>query len=188
MRAWKRPTLKENTLLSIITWFVLGKQNRQVKNVYHVHVIMKKRTHFWHLPHIFTTIAFWHSWRERRKIINGALLIMFDAIYCIKHKEESFNRYPNTENLVEKMRHCCIFKPKLKCRALWYITLSSVWCSFSNHELVVLREIQSKSSPNFMIIRSKLIWKSSSRYWLPMFFLHEILISLRTSLFFGFHN
>jgi len=34
VRAWICSTLKENTLLGIVTWSVLGKQNRQVKKLY----------------------------------------------------------------------------------------------------------------------------------------------------------
>lgn len=34
---------KYSTLLSIVTWIVLGKQNQQVQKVYQVHVIIKKK-------------------------------------------------------------------------------------------------------------------------------------------------
>ena len=42
------------------------------------------------------------------------------------------------------------FQPTFKCLDIWWSTLLSVWYNFS---LIILRENQSKCSPNVMIIR-----------------------------------
>ena len=64
-------------------------------------------------------------------------------LFQSRYKEECFIRYPNTEKWVEKTRH-----------SLFFSTLFELFRAFDvlRKASIILREIQSKSSPNFMII------------------------------------
>ena len=57
---------------------------------------------------------------------------MFLLLFDIKHKEEYFIRYPNTEKKIEKKRGAA--------------------CVLHSFSKLILREKKGKTSPNFMII------------------------------------
>ena len=86
----------------------------------------------------------------------------------IKHKEESFIRFPNMEKMVETLVFGNWMKRSFQCLK-WLFK-----------PLIILGEVQSKSLPNFMIVKitfSNLLHGSD-----VMFSLHELLMNLRIML------
>ena len=75
----KCPTLKENTLLGIVTWSVLGKQHREAKKVYSC---FEMRTHCYTFMTLTTTSNKWAAdWLSQTHMKNCLNFSCGDAIF-----------------------------------------------------------------------------------------------------------